>query len=222
MNVLYQCRDYIVVDKPYGWLSERPERGERENVPDAIEAYLKQNGVSFEGVYTVHRLDATTAGVMVYALTKKAAAALSREIQEGRFSKTYLAWISADESLPKVGEMQDYLFFDRRADKSFVVTPQKKSAKLAVLSYTLLEPFERDDITVTPAIVRLETGRTHQIRVQFGSRKSPLIGDGKYGSRHKLTGKGPSLWSVCLSFCWKGKNVSYSLPQFDGENINCC
>lgn len=210
MNVIHLTHDYIVINKPYGMLSERPVSGNRENVPEEIEKYLTENGVKFESVYTVHRLDATTEGLMVYALTKKAAAALSQEISDGRFRKVYLAWISADENLPKEGEMRDYIYFDRRADKSFVVKPEKKSAKEAVLTYTLGEPFELDGNLVTPAEIKLGTGRTHQIRVQFASRKSPLIGDGKYGSRVKR--KGASLWSVELGFRWAGEDVRYELP----------
>jgi len=211
MEILYLCGDYIVVNKPYGMLSERPADGAaRANVPDAVGKALEERGIRPEGIYTVHRLDASTAGLMVYALTKSAAAALSKEIAERRFEKTYLAWITADEALPKEGTMRDYLFFDRRADKSFVSKPEKKGAKEAVLSYTLGESFEWEGVTLTPAKIRLETGRTHQIRVQFASRKSPLAGDGKYGSRVKR--REASLWSAELSFCWKGRPCVYKLP----------
>lgn len=210
MEVVFFAGDYIVINKPYGMLSERPQNGaSRANVPDEIEKYLTEKGIAFESVYTVHRLDATTCGLMVFALNKKAAAALSREITEDRFHKVYLAWISADEGLPGEGEMHDYLYFDRRADKSFVVKPQKKSSKEARLTYTLGEPFEIDGALVTPAKIKLDTGRTHQIRVQFAARRSPLVGDGKYGSRVKHNGA--SLWSVELGFRWHGRDVRYSI-----------
>ncbi|MBQ4353502.1 MAG: RNA pseudouridine synthase [Clostridia bacterium] len=209
MEVLYLCQDYIIIRKPYGMLSEKPADGaQRANVPDAAAAVLEERGMKTEGVFCVHRLDATTEGVMVYALTKKAAALLSGEIAAGRFRKTYLAWITADESLPREGQMRDFLFFDRRADKSFVVKPEKKGAKEARLSYTLGDAFLLDGELITPASVQLETGRTHQIRVQFASRKSPLAGDGKYGSRVKR--KGASLWSVRLSFFWNGEEKVYT------------
>lgn len=212
MKILYLCKEYVIVEKDYGMLSERPANGaERANVPDAIAEALKERGIGFDGIYTVHRLDATTAGVMVYALTKSAAAALSKEIAEGRFAKTYLAWITADASLPKEGKMCDYLYFDRRADKSFVVKEGKRDAKEARLSYVLGEPFELDGEPVTPATVKLETGRTHQIRVQFAARKSPLVGDGKYGSRIKR--RDSSLWSVELRFFWKGEEKVYKLEN---------
>ena len=219
MKVIYLCDDFIVINKPYGMLSERPAEmpangNVRKNCPDEITKYLESAGRKAD-VYTVHRLDATTAGVMVYALTKKAAAELSRQITEGLFRKTYRAWVSADESLPQSGEMRDWLFFDRRADKSFVVKKEKKGAKEAILTYTIGEPFTWEDTLVTPADIRLETGRSHQIRVQFASRKSPLIGDGKYGSRVKR--HSASLWSVCLEFVWKNKPMRYEAEPSEGE-----
>lgn len=213
MKVLYICDDFIVIDKPYGMLSEKPNNGAaRKNCPEEIEKYLAERGRSAE-VYTVHRLDATTAGVMVYALNKKSAAALSLAITDGTFKKTYRAWITADEGLEKSGEMRDYLFFDRRADKSFVVKKDKKGAKEAVLSYTLGEPFMLDDTAVTPADIILQTGRTHQIRVQFASRRSPLVGDGKYGSRVKR--HDASLWSVRLEIMWRGKKMIFEADSAD-------
>ena len=217
MEVIYLCDDFIVISKPYGMLSERPANGaDRENCPDAIAEYLESQGKKAE-IFTVHRLDATTAGVMVYALTKKAAADLSRQITEGTFTKTYRAWISADEALPESGEMRDRLFFDRRADKSFVVKGDKKGAKEAILTYQLGEAFMWEDNRVTPVDISLLTGRTHQIRVQFASRKSPLVGDGKYGSRIKR--HDASLWSVSLSFVWKNKTVRFELDPPVPEQV---
>ena len=106
------------------------------------------------------------------------------------------------------------LFFDRRADKSFVVKKDKKGAKEAVLTYTLGEAFMWEDNTVTPADICLETGRTHQRRVQFASRRSPLIGDGKYGSRVKR--HSASLWSVRLEFVYGGKEYCFEADADDG------
>jgi len=209
IKVIHICGDFIVIDKPYGMLSERPANGaDRRNCPDEIEKYLSEHALPGEP-YTVHRLDATTAGVMVYALNKKAAAELSRQITDGTFKKSYRACITASPDLPRSGELRDWLFFDRRADKSFVVKKDKKGAKEAVLTYTLGEPFEWEGETLTPADIELETGRTHQIRVQFASRKSPLAGDGKYGSRVKR--HEASLFSVRLEFVWRGKKAVFEM-----------
>ena len=144
---------------------------------------------------------------MVYALNQKAAAELSRQITDGTLRKSYRAYITASPDLPESGEMRDWLFFDRRADKSFVVKKDKKGAKEALLTYTLGEPFEWEGVTLTPADIELQTGRTHQIRVQFASRKSPLAGDGKYGSRVKKNTA--SLRSVRLEFMWRGEKCVF-------------
>ena len=207
MEIIYKGKDYVVINKPFGWLSERPADGKTgENAPDAIASALQIPPAS---VYTVHRLDRTTEGLMVYAITKKGAAELSRLIQGGEFKKTYTAYVTADADLARSGEMRDHLFFDRRRDKSFVVKKDKGGAKEAVLTYQLGETFDYKGSAVTVAKIELGTGRTHQIRVHFGSRKSPLIGDGKYGSR--VNYKGASLVSTEIEFPWGGEVMRYRI-----------
>ena len=209
VTILARCRDYVAAVKPYGLLSE----GEGE---DAFPRLLREE-LGVETVYTVHRLDRTTEGVMVYALTKNGAAELSRIVAAGEMDKRYTAYITPDPSLPPSGEMRDWLFFDRRRDKSFVADSGRRGAREAVLTYRLGEPFSLKDRTVVPAFVKLETGRTHQIRVQFGSRKSPLIGDGKYGSR--LNHKGPALFCTSLTFPWNGETVTVELGEENPAGI---
>lgn len=204
VEIIHREKDLVVVNKPYGWLSER--HASEKNVPEWLADEL---GVAPEQIYTVHRLDRTTAGLMVYALTKRGAAELSRSITDGTLKKTYTAFITADESLPRSGEMVDYLYFDRRRDKSFVVKGDRKGAKEAWLTYELMDRFTYKEKEITAARVCLETGRTHQIRVQFASRKSPLVGDGKYGSR--LNYKGASLVSTELCFPWGDEVLHFAI-----------
>lgn len=208
IDIKYSCEDFAVVIKPYGMISE-PDTTGRPSVPDEISKELK---IPLSSVFTVHRLDATTEGLMVYALNSKAAAKISETVRLGLFHKEYIALISASPDLPQSGLMQDFLFYDRKQQKSFISKPEKKDAKEASLSYTLGESFLLQGDTVTPAYIALKTGRTHQIRVQFASRRSPLIGDGKYGSRIKRNA--PSLYSVSLSFPWNGETLKYSyIPE---------
>ncbi len=204
VEIIHKEKDFVVVNKPYGWLSERHDQ--QQNVPDALSLEL---GVPSEQIFTVHRLDRTTAGLMVYGLTKRGAAELSRCITDGELKKVYTAYITADDSLPCGGEMVDYLYFDRRRDKSFVVKGDRKGAKEARLTYELTGSVSYKGKDITVARVCLMTGRTHQIRVQFASRRSPLIGDGKYGSR--VNYKGASLISTELEFPWGGEALRFCI-----------
>ncbi|MGN1409743.1 MAG: pseudouridine synthase [Eubacteriales bacterium] len=206
-KIIYICNDYAVVYKPFGFLSE--EKDGENSCPADIREYLRDNALPDNGVFTVHRLDRTTDGVMIYALNKSAAAELTKIISDGGLNKTYRAIIAPDENLPEEGEMRDWLYFDRRRDKSFVVDGERRGAKLAVLEYRLGNASEIKGKAVREAIVKLKTGRTHQIRVQFASRKSPLAGDGKYGSR--INYSGASLTSIKLEFDWRGEHRTYSI-----------
>lgn len=159
----------------------------------------------------VHRLDTAVGGVMVYAKTQKAASALSREIAAGGMEKTYLA-VCAGVPEPVEGEMCDLLFKDSRSNKSYVVKRERKGVRRARLEYALLGTLGQGERARSLVRVRLHTGRSHQIRVQFASRKMPLLGDGKYGSR--TGGGGLALWSYCLSFTHPetGERMSFTAP----------
>lgn len=130
---------------------------------------------------------------MVYARTKAAAAALSRAIQDGGMAKEYLALIHGRPMGPE-GVWEDLLWKDKEKNHVFVVRRMRKGVKAAKLAYRTLEA--RENLTLVH--IRLYTGRSHQIRVQFASRGFPLAGDHKYGSRDKAAA--PALWSFRLTF----------------------
>ena len=162
----------------------------------------------------VHRLDTAVGGVIVYAKTPRAAAALSREIAAGGMEKVYLA-VCAGAPDPPQGEMRDLLFKDSRRNKSFVVSRERRGVRPARLEYELLETRGEGHLRRSLVRVRLHTGRSHQIRVQFASRKMPLLGDGKYGSR--LGGGEIALWShsLCFTHPGTGLRVSFSAAPPD-------
>lgn len=141
---------------------------------------LLQDALGCDTIYPVHRLDRTTQGVMVYALTESAARRLSAMIQQGRVEKTYLAVV---EGVPEQarGEYADLLYFDRRKNKSYVVKRERKGVKQARLQYEVLQTIEHEGQWLSLLKIQLLTGRTHQIRVQFASRQIPLVGDRRYG-----------------------------------------
>ena len=171
IEILYQDNDIIVCIKPAGLLSE----GESED--SLLTALAAQCGGQ---VFPVHRLDRGAAGLMVFARNSKAAAGLSRAVQEKQLKKEYFARVSGVPA-EKEGEMTDFLFKDSRKGKVFAVKRPRKGVREARLTYRVL--WQDGDSSLVR--VALDTGRTHQIRVQFSSRGMPLWGDGKYGSRVK-------------------------------------
>lgn len=188
MTVLYQDDHLLLVSKPVG-LSSQEVDGNGDSLPRRLAAA----GLP---VLPVHRLDTPTGGVMVYARTKQAAAGLSTLVgQHDRFVKEYLAVV---QGIPAAkGELTDLLYHDVKRNKSFSVKRERKGVRLARLSYQLLETVEKPDGNYSLVHVRLHTGRTHQIRVQFASRQMPLYGDTRYGGRK---GECLGLWSRRLSF----------------------
>jgi 23S rRNA pseudouridine1911/1915/1917 synthase len=132
---------------------------------------------------------------MVYGLTPKATAKLCVLVQDhSQFRKEYLAVLS-EAPAEAEGRLTDYLFHDKQKNKSFVTDGRRKGSKEAVLDYKVLSTLPDGHTLV---LIRLYTGRTHQIRVQLASRGLPLLGDGKYGSREKAPFIG--LWAYRLSF----------------------
>lgn len=207
-EILYHDEHIAVALKPAGLLSE----GDGEDcLPTLLLREL--NGKRAESgleplhtLYTVHRLDRDTEGITVYALSSKAAAELSRQIQSDLWHKEYVAllWGSPEQDS---GRLEDLLFYDRKRSKSFVVKRQRQGVKRAVLDYEVLSRL--NDRTAVRVI--LGTGRTHQIRVQFASRGLPLCGDRRYGAPAE-SGKNLCLCAAALSFKHPitGKPLSFS------------
>lgn len=175
----------ILCEKPAGVLSQ-PSPAQRESILSLLEA---QCGCA---VYPIHRLDREVGGVMVFAKTQAAAAVLSAAVQQRTLQKEYLAVVRGRPEAPS-GTFTDLLFKDSGRGKSFVVTRMRKGVKEASLAYEALA--ENGGCTLVR--VRLHTGRTHQIRVQFSSRGMPLLGDRKYGGP---AAPGLALWSCKLAF----------------------
>ena len=202
LNILYEDEALLVCIKPAGILSQEGPNGVA-NMPRLLEEYLGPG--AYVGI--VHRLDREVGGLMVYAKRKDAAAALSGSLPQFG-EKEYLAMVHGTME-PSAGEMQDLLFRDASRNKSFVVKRMRKGVREARLCYrTLAYAGERDLSLVR---IKLFTGRTHQIRVQFSSRKHPLLGDRKYGGGE---GKTIALWSCHFSFIHPntGKRLSFFQP----------
>jgi 23S rRNA pseudouridine1911/1915/1917 synthase len=202
MEILYQDQDIVVVVKPRGVLSE--DAAGQDSVPTRLSPLTGR-------VFAVHRLDRPVGGVMVYARTQQAAAALSAAVQRGELHKIYTAVVTGSPDEPE-GEWRDMLYHDARQNKTFVVKGERKGAKEAALRYSVLSQKTHNGVDFSQISVELLTGRSHQIRVQCGSRALPLVGDGKYGSRVKALY--PALYATSLSFPHPktGKEMHFSAP----------
>lgn len=185
MEILFEDKDLIVCLKERGLLSE-----ENPSKPNMVTELKEVTGGE---IYPVHRLDKDVGGVMVYAKNKFAAAELSSQVGDKRMEKTYLAVLHGKPE-ENSGILEDLLFFDRAKNKSFVVKKERKGVKKALLSYNVIVSCKELSLVE----ITLMTGRTHQIRVQFASRKMPLVGDRRYGA--KDGSKIIALWSKKLSF----------------------
>ncbi len=193
MTILYSDRGIVVCIKPVGLDSEA-------ELPAALKEAIGGE------IFPIHRLDKNVGGVMVFARNKAAAAALSKAVQDGCMIKEYVAMVHGTP--PESGDWEDFLFKDSRKNKVFVVKKERKGVKLARLEFKRLRSAETSLVHI-----RLHTGRSHQIRVQFSSRGFPLVGDHKYGSRDAATA--PMLFSCRITLPWNGEErVFEALPDW--------
>ena len=193
MEILFSDDDLIVCIKPVGLDSEH-------DMPQKLHEQLGGE------VFTLHRLDQNVGGVMVYARNKQTAAHFSKMIQDGLLVKEYVALVHGMP--PETGDWEDLLFKDSRKNKVFVVDRQRAGVKKARLTYNRLVSGERSLVRI-----RLYTGRSHQIRVQFSSRGYPLVGDRKYGAKDEYAA--PMLYSCCLTFPYKEETKIFEhLPNW--------
>lgn len=178
LQVPFSDPSVLVCVKPAGCLAEA---GPGANLPSLASAYLAENKLPDE-VFTVHRLDREVSGLTVLARSHEAASDLISQFSEHRVEKEYFAVLKGTPAEARA-VLEDLLFRDAKRNKSYVVTRERKGVRRAKLEYRLLAEGADGAQPVSLVRIRLFTGRTHQIRVQFASRKLPLLGDGRYGGR---------------------------------------
>lgn len=190
MEILYQNANILVCIKPARVLSTDEPGG----LPGLVREAL---GDPKADVRTVHRLDRVVSGVMVLARSANAASELSRQIREDQFRKEYLAVVHGRPENPE-GTLHDLLARDKARRMTFVAEAPGKGVQEAALSYRVLEYANGMSLVR----VRLHTGRTHQIRVQFSSRGMPLVGERKYAVWNDPCEL--ALWSAKIGFYHPG------------------
>ena len=201
MELIYVDEDIAVCVKPARVLSTDEPGG----MPELVRHALKT-----QEVRTVHRLDRVVSGLMVLARNQKAASELSRQIREDVFEKEYLAVIHGQPA-EDAGRLEDLLIRDKARKMTFVTDSMEKGVQSAALQYRVLHQTEG----LSRVRIKLETGRTHQIRVQFASRNLPLVGERKYSTLEDPCEI--ALWSYRLAFAHPktGKPMEFILepPQ---------
>lgn len=184
LKILYTDEHICICEKPVGVDSEKD-----------MQKLLGDQLAS--DIYPVHRLDKAVGGLMVYARTKRSAARLSEAVKNRTLIKEYYCVVSGVPE-KEIDTLEDLLYRDAKLSKTFVVTRARKGVKDAKLDYKLIASKETESSRISLIKVRLHTGRTHQIRVQFASRKLPLLGDRRYGGNK--SSKNIALFSCHLAF----------------------
>jgi 23S rRNA pseudouridine1911/1915/1917 synthase len=174
-RILFEDTHLVVLSKPAGLLSQGESSGD-PNLVDWCRAYFGRNYVGL-----VHRLDRNTSGLMVVAKRTKAADRLTQALREGTLVRVYRALV--ERRIRETAEWRHWLRKDERTNVSSVVRPGTPGAKEAALRVVPIETRVLGGQEITLAEFHLETGRSHQIRVQSAAAGHPLLGDTKYGAR---------------------------------------
>ena len=197
MQILYSDEDIVVCVKPARVLSTDEPGG----LPELLRCEL-----GTKDFRTVHRLDRVVSGLMVVARNAAAASELSRQIRENAFEKEYQAVVHGVPERES-GTLRDLLGRDKARKMTYVAHEAGKDIQEAVLDYWVLAKYDE----TTRVRIRLHTGRTHQIRVQFASRGMPLVGERKYCEQNDPCEI--ALWSYRLGFCHPktGERMEFTL-----------
>ncbi len=199
MEILYSRGGIIVCEKPVGADSEHE-----------FPAMLAE-AVGHE-VFPIHRLDKNVGGLMLFADDRKSAARLSDAVVNGEVKKEYVACVHG--TVPETGAFRDLLFKDGKKNKVFVVKKMRRGVKEARLDFVRTAC----ENSLSLVRIRLHTGRSHQIRVQFASRGFPLVGDGRYGARDGVAA--PMLYSCRITFPVGDKTLTFEkMPSWANEPL---
>lgn len=174
INIIYEDNHLLVVEKPINIIVQEDNTKDKDLLT-ILKEYIKEKYNKPGNVYLglVHRLDRPVGGIMVFAKTSKAAGRLSEQIRNKTFKKTYNAVVI--DNINQSGKLEDYLLKDEKKN----IVKVDKSGKLAILYYKKLS--YKDNMSLVE--INLETGRSHQIRVQMSNYGYPLFGDQKYNKK---------------------------------------
>jgi 23S rRNA pseudouridine1911/1915/1917 synthase len=173
-QVLVNNHHFIAYNKPAG-VAVQAVQNKEESLEIKLHHYCKTP------LFLIHRIDQPCSGIVLFAKKKSTAQYLSQLMQNKEITRTYLC-ITQQPPAIQEGQLTHYLFAHKKSNKSFVVDPQHKEAKQAILTYKLMAGDETSGFLWE---IQLATGRHHQIRAQLGAIGCPILGDTKYGSKIK-------------------------------------
>lgn len=190
INIIYEDNHVLVVEKPIN-IGVQEDSSNDEDLLNILKGYLKEKYNKPGNVYLglVHRLDRPASGIMVFAKTSKAASRLSTQVRDNKFNKIYNAVVM--NKINDSGHLEDYLVKDTKKN----IVKVSKEGKLAILDYKRLD--YKNNMSLVE--IKLKTGRSHQIRVQFSHNGNPLYGDQKYNKNAKV-GQQLALFAKKLEF----------------------
>ncbi len=190
INIIYEDNHVLVVEKPIN-IGVQEDSSNDEDLLNILKGYLKEKYNKPGNVYLglVHRLDRPASGIMVFAKTSKAASRLSSQVRDNKFNKIYNAVVM--NKINDSGHLEDYLIKDTKKN----IVKVSKEGKLAILDYKRLD--YKNNMSLVE--IKLKTGRSHQIRVQFSHNGNPLYGDQKY-NRDAKVGQQLALFAKKLEF----------------------
>ena len=193
IDILYEDNHIIVVNKPQNIPTQSDASGDTDMLT-MVKEYIKEKYNKPGNVYVglVHRLDRPTGGLLVFAKTTKAAGRLSEQIKNGTMEKIYLCVVEGVPQEPRA-ELFNYLKKNAKENRVRVVPAPVEGAKDARLSYELVNANDKFSLLK----IKLDTGRSHQIRAQLSNIKLPIYGDAKYGAHPKAN---IALYATMLRF----------------------
>lgn len=213
LEIIYEDNDILVCHKPAGIATQTKRLGQQD-MESLLKNYRAKKGEP-PNIWVVHRLDQPVEGVMVFAKNKKAAADLSKQVQQYVVGKYYYA-VSSCTPQEKNAVLEDYLLTDKKMNVTKIAEAGTKDSKPAKLEYEVVEV--KEDKTLIR--VKLHTGRQHQIRVQMANLGCPLLGDSKYGDGQSKDGL--ALCSYRLEFQHPVSNKRMEFEMIpEGKAFQC-
>ena len=210
IDILYKTKNVIVIYKAPGI----PSQSDPSADPDAMtltSEHLRSLGEN-ANLWLIHRLDRVVGGVLIFARNKKYAAILSEYVKDRLLTKEYYAVVDGE---CEDATLENFLYKDARAGKSFITDKHRNGVKLARLSYRVLSVKETEKGKKTLVYISLDTGRFHQIRAQMSYASHPICGDGKYGSKDNKA-KNIALMASHLAVDIPGEKIDVShTPDFN-------